>query len=426
MESKRLTTFNRVFYGLMETGFLWSIFFLPWGPVIRYFGWLLFLTGFAGEFVLNRKIPVSCLNRKVKVLLWLFLGWGAFVTYLAGDTAYWFVKGYSTVLEMAFGIWIASVIAAFQRGIMKKFFYTVTASALVASLWTAGAFILYSSMSGPFSNINTSGLYAVAILPLNMSLLMCRTEKLKNILLPLASFTGTLLMIIISFSTSAWVCALVIIVFLTIMTAFYFKKPKGLLLPVIAFVVIFGLAAGSFACLPQKQVKSLTRSFSREMKQINIFSDNMSWEILTNTRSDIWKGTWLMIQEKPLNGWGWGQFKRTFMNFNRSWWKNGRTFEEHNLYLALLFSGGVFNLALFLMILYMAFRSTLLKMVRYRRFFYLGILALLLSQLIYSFAGNIFESREIACIVWGAIGLGSCDIKMDFTSPVEEKEALVS
>ena len=30
---------------LLEWGFLWAIFFAPWGPVLRYFGWLLALVG---------------------------------------------------------------------------------------------------------------------------------------------------------------------------------------------------------------------------------------------------------------------------------------------------------------------------------------------------------------------------------------------
>ena len=37
-------------FSLTEFGFLWSLFFAAWGPVLRYFGWLIALFGLALEF----------------------------------------------------------------------------------------------------------------------------------------------------------------------------------------------------------------------------------------------------------------------------------------------------------------------------------------------------------------------------------------
>jgi len=411
MNQRSEASFQKTFNILMEAGFLWSIFFVPWGPVVRYFGWLLFLIGFGGEFFRRKKIPASRLHRNIKVLLWIFMAWGAFVTYLAGDSAYWFVKGYSSVLEMSFGIWTASVVAGFQPRILKRFFCVVAISALVVSLWSVGSFVLYSSMTGPFSNPNILGLYAVTSFPVVMSLMMSGSDKVKKTAGLLLSYAGTLFMILISFSTAAWVCTFFIVLFLAFMTASVFKSAKPLILPLVSILLIIVTTAGSVAFLPEHQRKTLFHNLSREMKQINIFNKDMNWETFTNTRSDIWKGTILMIREKPVTGWGWGQFKRTFMDFNSSWWKNGRPFDEHNLYLNMLFTGGVFNLVLFLILLYITLRHSWEKMRRYKSFFFLGIVALLFCQIIFSFAGNIFEFREIACIVWGAIGLGNCSFR---------------
>ena len=397
------------FCKLMEAGFLWSLFFIPWGPVLRYFGWLIFLTGFVGFVVTKRYLPSNALTRTVRIILVLLLAWGAVTTLLSGDSSYWFWKGYSFVLEMCFGIWIASVVITLNPKALKKFFLVLSTSVLLAGGWTIVRFVTEFSTSGPFSNINTLGLFAITALPLCVSqLLITGQSRVYNWFFILSSVSA-IFMIIMSFSTAAWICGIMSLVILFLCGLKWHRK--RFLLKISSCILVLLFLMGGFWLISGECKNEILGSVHRELCQLNIFNGSSSINGFTNNRSDIWKGTWLMIREKPLLGWGWGQFRREFMKFNQDWWELGLDpLEAHNLYLEMMVNGGVINLLLYLFLIFAVskeifrnYRETLSPV-------YLGFIVLILIQLLYSMAGNIFLSREIACILWSVFGFSNTDL----------------
>jgi len=393
----------------MEAGFLWSLFFIPWGPVLRYFGWLIFLTGFACFVATKRHLPSNSLKRTIRILLVLFLAWGAVTTLSSGDSSYWFWKGYSFVLEMCFGIWMASVVITLNPKVLKKFFLVLSTSVLLAGGWTIVRFVTDLSTSGPFSNINTLGLFAITALPLCVSqLLITGQSRVYNWFFILSS-ASAIFMIIMSFSTAAWICGIMSLVILFLCGLKWHRK--RFLLKISSCILVLLFLMGGFWLISGECKNEILGSVHRELCQLNIFNGSSSINGFTNNRSDIWKGTWLMIREKPLLGWGWGQFRREFMKFNQDWWELGLDpLEAHNLYLEMMVNGGVINLLLYLFLIFAVskeifrnYRETLSPV-------YLGFIVLILIQLLYSMAGNIFLSREIACILWSVFGFSNTDL----------------
>ncbi|MDI9390971.1 MAG: hypothetical protein QM402_06535, partial [Synergistota bacterium] len=65
---------------LLEWGFLWAIFFAPWGPVPRYFGWLLAIIGLIVLKVRGENLNRLSLAPLDRALLAFFLVWSFVAT----------------------------------------------------------------------------------------------------------------------------------------------------------------------------------------------------------------------------------------------------------------------------------------------------------------------------------------------------------
>lgn len=384
----------------METGFLWSIFFAAGGPVLRYFGWLIFLLAFLWSFFLNSNQKVPSLGKLNVLSLVLFFGWGVVTCLIGADDIYLFIKGFTLPLEFVFGVWIASRVLTDARKLFR-FKFVMVIAVIAAACWTVVEIFLQGTFDGPFSNINTLGLYSAIVTPPILAIAFsCSSNRLFS-MFSWISFAGGVFMLILSFSTSAWLSGSIALMIVLscgikhINRGACLRLMAGILVLFSLFVVV--ISAGGAG--------NLERSWNREIRQIFSLSSKGSIEDFTNHRSVIWQGTWKMIKMKPVTGWGWHMLRHRYKEFNPDLVKKiGIPLEAHNMYLEILFNGGFLNLFLLLWIWLLSMKG--LWRYRTKDPFALGMFATLAGLLVFSMAGNVFASRDIACVVWAIIGFG--------------------
>lgn len=410
---------------LMEVGFFWSIFFAPWGPVLRYLGWVLFIVGF---IFFRKKEFHPVISMPSRLIMLIVLIWGALTTAGGADSFYQWGKGFSQVMECCFGIYMASRVFSFPRNI-QRFQYVIQGSVVLCAIWTVIRFFLFSELGGPFSNINILGLFSILTFPFCMSAFW-RTSTYKLVyLLNLISFGSVIGMLVLSFSSSAWGAALIssTCIFLCSVKGSLSLRRLFLTILLVSFVFIgTGKVLLSIECL--------NNNFSREFTQMSSVFNTKDLNKFTNHRADIWLGAIKMIKMKPFTGWGWQQLRYHFKDVNADWWElEIDPIEAHNLYLELIVNGGFINLLLFAVLLYLVLSGLLtgFQGKEYRSFLN-GCLGVILGQLVFSLVGNVFFSRDIACIFWSVLGFalvsGSggenfLDFSEDTRKPVESSLA---
>lgn len=395
-------------FSLTEFGFLWSLFFAAWGPVPRYFGWLLALIGLALEFKRGKSFR-GTLDPVVVRLLLFILAWGIPVTLALKPDLTSFLKGYSLALEFAFSLWLSARV--YGEEARKRFWTVLLASAAIAAVQSFHAFYFNRNFAGLFSNINTLGFYAVILLPLFVSRAFDANSPLMWILsVALLFITG------MSSSTSAWITG----VFSLCLLAFFAGRKywAKLLLLLLCFLLFFG---GVWKILERKNPKllaSFSLSIEREFHQIMSFRDS---EAFTTSRSLIWKGAANLVRKRPLIGWGWGSFNEKFAAENNSWWDPKiaslqaiHIGDAHNMYLNLSIYGGIPTMAAVLwLFLFSGFRGiSLSRKEKSYKWFWIGLSVVIFSQFLYSIVGDVFSVRyKFACIFWYYMGF--CCRKID-------------
>lgn len=407
---------------LTEFGFLWSIAFAPWGPLLRYAGWILAMTGLALGY--KRGVPFGKqLDPIVGIPLALVLLWGALVSFFFKPDMHDFLKTYSLIVEFAFSLWLAARVYS-EKNLDRtvKVLFGSAAVVVGQSLWL---FLFRNHFAGPFSNIHNLGLYAVIVLPLAISCAFA----MRSILLWLLS-GGLIFLTILGSSTSFWIIGTFELFLLLLMCGRDF--PKKLMLMFLCFLVIFCSAFFLMEKTNPPLFRKSLRSFSREINQVTSIHNPKRF---SSSRSIVWQGAGNMVKERPITGWGWKSFSSELAEVNSSWW-NDATEESkgirvvtnaHNMYLNLAIYGGLPTCLLITWIfIYAAYNAFSLSRRDPRaRCFWVGISVTVLAFLVYSLAGDVFDVRyKYACIFWYLIGFASrkrmLGVDRDATmSPVE-------
>ena len=387
---------------LESVGLFWSTFFAPWGPVLRYSGWVLFLAGYiASSFRTTRREGRILFERRYFLLISLFILWGGISSLLGADSFYRFGRGFSLPLEFAFGIFMAYRCFP-KKGCMKTWETCIVLSVVVATLWTFVEFSVVGSFDGPFSNINTLGLYACVVTPLVLAVAISKVGSKAFRILAWISVGGAVFMLAGSFSLAAWISGgfSVLVLCLSCRERFDKRIAFGVNLAALTCISLFIVLISAYGA------DYFEASFARESDQAVSIVQSESMRQFTDNRSLIWQGTWRMIKMKPVVGWGWHMLRYKFDGINPEISKqlDGTPLEAHNMYMELLFNGGVPNL-LMLLIIWGAAMAGLCKCCPAGPVA-VGMFASLSGLLVFSAAGNIFASRNIACIVWYMIGYG--------------------
>lgn len=390
---------------LTEFGFLWSVAFAPWGPILRYLGWAFAVAGLAQE----RKRGAHFGNRLdpfVSIPLVLVLFWGALVSFFFKPDFYDFLKTYSLILEFGFSLWLAAFV--FNGKNLVRFPSVLFVSASIVVVQSIYLFLARGHFAGPFSNIHNLGLYAVIVLPLAIS----HAFAMKSI--PLWFLSGGLVFItILGSSTSTWITGGFELFLVPLMWGRGFLKKFMLML--LCFLVIFCSAFFLLAKTDPELFNCSRSTFSREITQI-ISIDNP--KKFSSYRSIIWQGAINMAKARPLTGWGWKSYHRELAEVNSSWWDDAtketpgirKVTNAHDMYLNLAIYGGLPTvLGMTWIFAYAAFNAFSLSRKDPRtRWFWMAISVTILSLLVYSLAGDVFDIRyKYACIFWYLIGFAS-------------------
>lgn len=386
---------------LIAFGFYFSLFFDPWGPIPRYFGWLLCIIGIVGLFILqSSELRRPVLDPAVKIIIYIMIIWSIFTTLLNFYGWYHFGKGVSNPLEAVFGIWLtAFVVSKEGTGRFQKVWWVSSVLIFVACILQAVNVLKFSV----FSHHNTLGLYAVVTLPMSLNFAVRRYDsRLLNVISSLTVVLN-LIALFLSFSSGPWlVGGIEILLFLIIARPGKYGLFKGLLIP----LFITAILGFSFALIQPTYLDL----FKREISQLISFSGDFSK--FTTNRTRIWEKTAHLISQKPITGWGWIRYKTLFLMSNFEEIAGvGIPVEPHNMYIQLLTYGGF---PLLIVVVGLMLRGAWLAWMKFKsckdenKYLYAAVLATILAILVYSMGGSIFAARQkIGFLFWALYGIAA-------------------
>lgn len=389
---------------LTEFGFLWSVLFAPWGPLLRYLGWAIAFAGLVRERRRGDSLR-GALDRTAARVLTAVLLWGALFTALFQRDPYLFAKGWSLAVEFAFSLWLAAhVVRTSDSGAKERFFSTLMAAAALVAAETAYRFVVFAKLFGSFTNIVNLGLFGVVILPMALARTAAFPERRAQ-----ALSLAVLCMIFMSGTSGAWLTAVVIVLLLFVLTDRPGRRRLGLLL--LLFVLLLGGAAVLLSLGPKTLKSAALTKVRAEMTQLLSVQDAKTF---TSHRSYIWKGAAQVVAKRPVTGWGWGGFDGAFPETVAPWWdvKQAKipalqVCDAHNMYLNLAVDGGI-PTALAVTGLFLAAAWWALRLARrspHEQYFWIGVAVSALSLLFFGLAGDIFTVRyKFACIPWYLMG----------------------
>jgi len=384
---------------LIAFGFYFSIFFDPWGPIPRYFGWLLCIIGIVSLFILRSpELRRPVLDPAVKIIIYIMIIWSVFTTLLNFYGWYHFGKGVSNPLEAVFGIWLtAFVVSKEGTGRFQKVWWASSVLIFVACILQAVNVLKFSV----FSHHNTLGLYAVVTLPISLNFAVRRYDSMLLHVISSLTVVLNLIALFLSFSSGPWlVGGIEILLFLIIARPGKYGLFKGLLIP----LFITAILGFSFALIQPTYLDL----FKREISQLTSFSGDFSK--FTTNRTRIWEKTAHLISQKPITGWGWIRYKTLFLMSNFEEIPGvGIPVEPHNMYIQLLTYGGfpllIVVVGLMLGGAWLAWRK--LKSCKgENKYLYAAVLTIILAILVYSMGGSVFAARQkIGFLFWALYGI---------------------
>ncbi len=386
--------------GWFEFGFLWGIFFAPWGPVPRYLGWAISI----GAWLSSKKVreeTKGSLPLPFRMLLVAFVGWSFFVTGISGVSLHGFVKGASNPVEMAFSIWLAASVLR-KEGAPRRCVLTLWATTVLTGSWTlfrylaASLGIFSEYVPGPFSNINTLGGYAFPLCAFWFALSIDPDNQWK--LKAVSGLIFSICMLFLSFSSLPWIATLTACVAGSILLRF----EGGNLRPAVRGLAIAMAVIALLVAFPGKPIAKA--SLQREIAQISTVNDPKTF---TNNRTAFVQGTVFLFRQKPVTGWGWGRFEDIFPIAQRELGLHSdeNPLSPHNLYLGLLCESGVIGLALFVCIVLSVFSAAWKFRKGNRKGLAVAILSVILAYGGYSLGGSVFDARrDTGCLTWFLLG----------------------
>lgn len=386
---------------LIEAGFLFSVFFEPWGPVLRYLGWFVSLVG--GCMLLLRggkselKLFIEPITKKV---MWAILLWSLVVTFLNSRGLYFDLKGFSTLLEPFFAVWLSSFVITRYEGALMRFIKVWTASFICASVWALWLAFAKGSFMG-VECTGTMGAYPLVTMPLILYQALRRRENAYEEIFYIMLFAVNSLLLFFSFSSGAWMAwGGAVIVF------FFLARPqRRQVVKIITFCLVLALFCAVFFVFTD------TRALSRAKREVlQISSVGGDFSRFTTYRNVIWSAVFDLWLQKPLTGWGWSDFKHLAEEKLPRLPGGHLIFGPHNLYLELLFKGGplllFLGVFLFLRGILCSYKKMLLCSDEALKLFYTALFIAILAQLFYGATGSILAMRQkIGFLFWTLYGL---------------------
>lgn len=402
----------------IEFGFLWSIFFAPWGPALRYLGWLIIIAALLREGWVKEKKNKNVLDYKVGMLFLTLILLGLVSTFITWNNLHLIIKGFSRLLEFLFSLWIAANVFQ-KKGAIVRFSTVWQYSIAFSIVHTIIGILIEPGSAGMFSNIDTLGQYATLVFP--FSLILVLGESVEGNKLSLGfhwfMFLGSAFMIFISFSSIAWITG----VFSLFLILFFLRPdPKKsalslmvLLLTGMTFIVGMMVSDTSLGVNVRSQML-------RELKQLVSVDDIHEF---SNNREIYWNNAVTLIRLRPVLGWGWvnapldeklSAVESEQLVDVKGLANTAVPGHAHNMYLNLAVYGGIPCLFIILFLHLLSLWRSYFMMNRFpeMKVFYGTVFVTVFSQLLYNLAGDIFNFRyKAALIFWTMMGLALRNLK---------------
>ena len=385
---------------IVEAGFLFALLMGPFGPVLRYLGWLMALLGIVRRRSDWRR-NFSTIPGWTKISFGLLLVWGGIITFYRSPDLHLFLKGWSVIFEFEFAVLLAFFVLRNPVSAKRCRSVVMILVILLGSSAVLGLFPDTRSL-GIFSHFPT--FYSTIAIPLApvaiMPLLYEKRFSLSRFFDYLA-FASLLLMSLIGLSSGAVLSIGGSLAVMVVVLRPGFRRSALLLLKV-ALVVVLVLG---FSFVSGKEDVIFGKIRAEAMQLLAIDDSNK----LTSGRSFIWKGAIHLFRENPL-GIGWGFFESQFTeNRNLEWFNyyEGPPSAPHNEFLSVLVEGGVVSLAAYLLF-WAGCVMTVFRLVRNSGAdrSKAAILAASLSGVfLFSLVGGIFDERQkLAIYFWTIFG----------------------
>jgi len=379
------------------------------GPITHYIGWTFALISLVyGRIRYNAPLSIKLQpeGRKIICFLVLFLLWSMFAHIPYVDSFYIWGKGASIPFEFLTGLYLAMRLINTSNK-RKIFGLAVVAVNLVFCfdvMFRPDFQIL--GWNGSLDNGNAVALYSLLTMPFFFCYAFWYFEKYNFIKYFICG--TSLLLIFFSFSSGAWTAAffqIIIFIYYSLMSKKVSIKTLGV------FLILFGVLITLFLCFYSK---GYIGSFKREINQITSINNS---EVLTTNRIYTWKAGIILASDHLISGNGWGTFEENFRN-NFKYLKEKIQFrgterfvQPHNMYISILYAGGIPALLLFLIAFVLSTKKSWSEL-RHDVIssgdipWHLVCFILMVSMAIYGTNGDVFEARrDISVIFWACWGL---------------------
>jgi O-antigen ligase len=304
-------------------------------------------------------------------------------------------------------------------------FITIGASVLGFLQYSGGQKI---EAIGLFGDHQLFGSFLMILLPFVGVQAVTEKKPSRQLAAQIASIFGVTALLI-SQARSAWIGAVVGLIFLSVLTLICAARNKysrwrkhEIILP----LMMLAVAAGFFLLLWPQTAQIMGRATS-----IQKVTAVQTW----NIRQHTWHGAEKMIAAGPVFGHGLGQYAVKQQRFTREGkWLNGHTEgaslseQAHNFYLQTTAELGIVGMLLFagILITFWAngMRRVLAMDAGIRRSLLLGSLAATVSFAVDAYASPSWQLGQISMFLWLSLGIGVCCMqKYARVEEAEETEA---
>lgn len=377
------------------------------GPAAHYIGvGLSFLLVLYGRLRYGDKMwrmPETVYDFRILAVTSAALVWSMVANAVSAPSFYMFGKSASVSLE--FLITILLTLRLLGTDVARDRFLKIFVAANIVLSLTVIVRVLFGvhMPNGALSNGNVIGVYSLLLLPVFCAYALYGTlHTAVKYLLPVLG----LAVVVVSFSSGAWIAAAVEYVVLIVCIAAGRRVSVSVKK---IFAVLLSIAAACAAILSFNQAV-VVQNFKRELAQLCSVANV---EKFTNHRSGIWRSTLYLIGKKPIIGYGRDTFEDNYAA-NVSIFiekglvsKNDRIYyHPHNMYLNILYDAGIPALILFgiscLMLLKKSVSVLKNDIAGHNELMWTVLgLTMLFGQFAWGLSNDVFDQRrDIAIIFW--------------------------
>lgn len=403
--------------------------FLPTEPMLAL---LLIITLF--KLLASREFDPISLKHPLSISIYLSLAW-MLISSFTGTNLMVSLKFTLVRTWFVFGFYLLAL-----ELLKKPDFRLMALKALVFGMLPVIIFHMYNlSLSGlfnkqaahgatwPFFNDHTSfGAVVAFIIPTTLWLSIRASSKKIGVFYFFV-FLIFICGLVFSYSRAAWISFLIGAFFSIIYLLRISWKIVGVSFIALAFIVVF-----SWSSIINR-IESNTQDSSANIKEHVQSISNIQSDVSNLERINRWRSALRMAGERPLFGWGPGNYQFEYAPFQYSHERTtistnfGDGGNAHSEYLSLLAESGFFAPLIYIVILLLAFRSGhrayLRARTRENRGLSLALMSGLISYVVHGALNNFLDTDKISAPFWIFI---ACLLVLDLDSERKDQNIVAA